>query len=545
MKIDLLLKITLFFAFTMISAGVGIASLHRISMGSQAHLADSFNQANVTLQASGSQALTTLRRSADKGMETVFLVADLQVAMLDLMLQWKNLLVRGQFKDMRERYLALMDQGDQRVTEQLTKVQGAIGDDPAGQEILGRIVAEYHNFQKQVAVATGMITFADSHGEGARAADQYSGDQGVATIALVRELAVHASALVAQEFTETVQHTSRQTNDAVAATQTEMSSIRTLAARRSLLMATTSGLGVFLIFIGSLCYLGRRVIRPILAINQRLHDVAAKVSVEASQLAIASHLLAEGAGQQAASVAETGASIEQLANQAAANSESARKACACSATSQQVVVTADKQMDRMIRAMREIEQEAAAVINIAKEIDTIAFQTNLLALNAAVEAARAGQAGAGFSVVADEIRRLSAHVAALASDAAAISHGSLGKTKQGSELCASLGQAMAAIHHGMVEVDTEVKSIAQASHEQALGVRQVNLAISEIDRITAHASAQASEAADTAAELKSQAQELSSISVTLLRLIKSQDQPAVPVDIAPQLALTMPSTVCG
>jgi methyl-accepting chemotaxis protein len=132
----------------------------------------------------------------------------------------------------------------------------------------------------------------------------------------------------------------------------------------------------------------------------------------------------------------------------------------------------------------------------------------------------------------------------LASDAAAISHGSLGKTRQGSALCASLGQAMAAIHQGMVEVDAEVITIAQASHEQALGVRQVNLAIMEIDRVTAHASAQASEAADTAAELTTQAQELSSISVTLLRLIKSQEQPAGPVASPPQLALTMPSTVC-
>jgi methyl-accepting chemotaxis protein len=542
MKIDLLLKISFFFAFTLISAGVGIASLHRISMDSQSELAGSFTHANAQVQASGTHAVSTLRNSADRGMKNVFLVADLQVAMLDLMLQWKNLLVRGQFKDMREKYLDLVAQGDQKISAQLVNVKEAIADDPAGQEILDRIVSEYQNFQKQVEVAKSMMMFADTHAEGARAADQYSGDKGMATIALVRELAVHAASQVKQEFTATAQHTSRQTQEAVDAVQVEMSGIRQGAGQRSFMMATSSGLGIFVIFIVSLFYLGRRVIRPILDINTRLHDVVAKVSVEASQLSIASHNLAEGASQQAASAEETGASIEELASQAAANRERTRRACDFSATTQQVVETANTQMSNMIQAMQEIEQESSAVIKIAKNIDDIAFQTNLLALNAAVEAARAGQAGAGFSVVAEEIRRLSANVAALAGDAAAISHNSLVKTKQGSQLCASLGYAISEIQQGIALVDEEVKSIAQASQEQALGVQQVNRAISEIDQISSHAAAQASEAAGTAEELKSQALELGSISVTLLGLIKSQAQPAAPVEQAPQPARPIPAT---
>lgn len=524
MKIDLLLKIGFLFAFTMLSAGVGIASLHQISVQSQRELSGSFKQANDQILTTGNHAVTNLRSTADKGMKNAFMIADLQVAILDLMLQWKNLLIRGEFKDMRGKYLALIKEGDGRVSAQIAKAREEVGDDAAGQEILARIASEYKNFLKQVEVAKGMMTFADTHAEGARSADQYTGDKGIATIALVRELAIHAAGQMEQEFARTAQLNSRQTQDAVAEVQEEMSGIRQETGKKSFMTATSSGVAVLFIFVVSLFYLGRRVIQPIMEINQRLHDVVERVSVEAAQLSDASMNLAEGASQQAASVEETGASIEQLASQSAANSESVRQASDYSAATQQVVVTANSQMTAMIEAMQEIEKASAKVIKIVKNIDGIASQSNLLSLNAAVEAARAGgQAGAGFSVVADEMRQLSRSVAALAKDAEAISQNSLVKTRQGSQLCEGLGHAFSEISRGIAQVDDEVKKIAKASHEQAQGVRQVNLAISEIDKISFAASAQASEAANTAEELKNQAMELSSISSTLVGLIKSQE----------------------
>ncbi len=543
MKLDLQLKIGLFFAFTLLAAGGGILTLSRLAMDAQTHLAQTTLQANTRIQTASGQAIDSLQKTAGQGMEHVFLVADLQAAFLDQMFQWKNYLVRGEFKDMREKYLTIITDGDRRITTMLGEVQKVFRADPEGLKLLTQITGEYKNFQKQAEVARGMMAFSDTYAEGIRSADQYTGDHGVATIGLIRKLARHAAERMEKELSTTAETTLHQARDTASAAQAEVKGQQQGIRHQSLLVSMEVGSGLSLVIVVALFFLQRTVINPVMEINERLQSVVKSIAGEAAQLLDVSTSLAAGAGQQSAELEETGASIEELASQASANSESARQVSSFSASAQQVVSTGVAQMAKMIDAMQEIGKSSTEVIKITKNIDEIAFQTNLLALNAAVEAARAGQAGAGFSVVADEIRELSRKVAASAKDAEAISKNASAKVRQGSQLCEDLENALAKITQEIGQVDTEVKGIAVASSEQARGVTQVNTAISEIDRVSCTAAVQADEAAKMAEALQAQAMELGAISATLVRLVKNRPSPsaqsAPPPSLPPGLELAV------
>lgn len=547
MKLDLQLKIGLFFAFILLAAGGGILTQYRIAMEAQTNLAQTTAQANRRIQTASNQAINSLQETSGQGMASGFLVAEVQAAFLEQMLQWKNFLVRGEFKDMRERYLRIIKEGDSKILVLFAKVQEVFLGDPEGMKLLEQITAEYQKFQKQVEVARGMMAFQDTYVEGIRAADQYTGDRGVATIGLIRELARHAVGQMKKEFSDTAMTTLRQNQEAVSAVQIEVKGHQQQTRRQLLLVAMGVGGGVGLVFVVTMFLLRRTVINPILEINERLHVMAATIADEASLLLEVSTNLAAGAGQQSARLEETGGSIEKLAAQAAMNSASARQVSDFSATAQAVVAAGGEQMARMMDAMLEIGKASSEVITITKKIDKIAFQANLLSLNAAVEAARAGQAGAGFNVVVDEIRQLSRQVAAAAQEAEAISENASAKIRQGSLLCEDLANAFAKINQGIGQVDTEVKGIAMASGEQDLSSKQVNRAINEIERVSGTAAVQAGEAARMAAELTAQAVELDGISTTLVRLVKDRDLPSA--QFAPTLtappSLEPEAVTCG
>ena len=526
MKLDLQLKIGFFFAFILLAAGGGILTQYRIAMEAQKVLAQTTLHANTLLQSASDQAINTLQKTEGQGIANIFLVAEVQAAFLDQMLQWKNFLVRGEYKDTREKYLTIIKGGDLRITTLLGELQKVFDGDPEGMKLIDQITTEYQKFQKQAEVARGMMAFQDTYVEGIRAADQYTGDRGVSTIDLIKELAKHAAGQTDEEFSDTAKTTLHQNQEAAAAVQMEINNHQQQTRRKSLLVALGLGGAVSLVFVIALFLLRRTVISPILEINERLKTMVQTIAGEASQLLDVSTSLADGASQQTAGIEETGASIEQLAAQAAANCESARQASGFSATAQQVVTTGGEQMGRMSEAMLEIGRASSEVIKITKNIEKIAFQANLLSLNAAVEAARAGEAGAGFSVIVDEMRQLSLHTTAAAREAEAISHNANTKIGQGTLLCKDLGDAFSKIEHEIIQVDAEVKGIAVASNEQAMGVKQVNRAISEIEKVSATAAAQANEATRMAEELTAQAMELDAISGSLVRLVTDRHLPS-------------------
>jgi len=146
----------------------------------------------------------------------------------------------------------------------------------------------------------------------------------------------------------------------------------------------------------------------------------------------------------------------------------------------------------------------AAMTTIAEKIsiiEDIAYQTNLLALNAAIEAARAGDHGKGFAVVATEVRKLAERSQAAANDISGLAARSVGVAERSGELLAELVPTIG-------KTAALVQEVASASREQALGVAQINRAMSQVDTVTQQNASASEELASTAEELAAQAESL-------------------------------------
>ena len=121
----------------------------------------------------------------------------------------------------------------------------------------------------------------------------------------------------------------------------------------------------------------------------------------------------------------------------------------------------------MSAAMSGIRSASAEIAKILRTIDEIAFQTNVLALNAAVEAARAGEAGAGFAVVAEEVRALAQRSADAARETSAKAEDSSVKTNHGAARIDSLVRQFHEIEQHVRAVDTAMATLAESATERA------------------------------------------------------------------------------
>ncbi len=198
----------------------------------------------------------------------------------------------------------------------------------------------------------------------------------------------------------------------------------------------------------------------------------------------ASDNLAKRTEQQAAALEETSAALEEVAvtvAQASERSTETRKLVAeakiCTEDSGRVVQSA-------IEAMKNIERSAAEIGQIIGVIDEIAFQTNLLALNAGVEAARAGEAGKGFAVVAQEVRELAQRSAVAAKEIKTLVSNSGQQVNVGVKLVDDTGHALARIDNYVSTIDKNVDAISTAAVEQSAGLKQISIAVNELDQMT-------------------------------------------------------------
>jgi methyl-accepting chemotaxis protein len=170
-----------------------------------------------------------------------------------------------------------------------------------------------------------------------------------------------------------------------------------------------------------------------------------------------------------------------------------------------------ERMDRMKAAIQETVKTSEETARIIKTIDEIAFQTNLLALNAAVEAARAGEAGAGFAVVAGEVRNLAMRAAEAAKNTEALIQGSNKQIQSTAELNDQVVEALAQDREIARKVGLQFGEIAAASREQAQGIEQLNKAVAEMDKTVQQNAASAEEAASASEEMNAQAEQMKAI----------------------------------
>jgi len=137
-----------------------------------------------------------------------------------------------------------------------------------------------------------------------------------------------------------------------------------------------------------------------------INEASMQVSEGSNQVSYGAQALSQGSTEQASSIEELAATISEITEQINNNAKNAEKAKQASLEAANEIEKGSEQINDMIVAMGDINEESVKIGKIIKAIEDIAFQTNILALNAAVEAARAGSAGKGFAVVADEVRNL-------------------------------------------------------------------------------------------------------------------------------------------
>jgi methyl-accepting chemotaxis protein len=264
----------------------------------------------------------------------------------------------------------------------------------------------------------------------------------------------------------------------------------------------------------------RSITGPIQHASGNLSTGAEQITAAATQVSSASQSLAEGSSEQAASLEETSASLEEINSMTKRNADHAQNAKQLAQETRHAADLGTKQMDEMVAAMNAIKASADNIAKIVKSIDEIAFQTNILALNAAVEAARAGEAGMGFAVVAEEVRALAQRSAVAARETATKIEDSIQKSTAGVEVSGKAAESLTVIAAKARQVDELVAEIAHASQEQTKGLGQINLAMSQMDKVTQANAGNAEETAAAAEELNAQALAAHDSVAELIRLVE-------------------------
>ena len=244
---------------------------------------------------------------------------------------------------------------------------------------------------------------------------------------------------------------------------------------------------------------------------QQIKNGSANVSGAAIEISDGNQDLSQRTEEQASSLEEFSATIEEIISSMESSAANAKEADSISEDTMKSVRAGEEVVGDMQDAMVEITESSQEIAEIIDQVNDIAFQTNLLALNAAVEAARAGDAGQGFAVVAAEVRNLAGKAAESANDVEKLINTSIEKIQNGNQLMTETEEVLQEIVKNTERTSDVVGEIAAALKEQNLAAGEIKNSIDELNQVTQQNAALVEEIASSSSNMSEEAENMAEL----------------------------------
>lgn len=255
-------------------------------------------------------------------------------------------------------------------------------------------------------------------------------------------------------------------------------------------------------------FLVRHILLILASIVRGLQESALDLTEAAGSMNSTSMSFADGSESQAGAVYDISSSLEEVGTTTQSTADNAKHVERLMDKTTSIVADATEQLHKLNGVMGEISDANQETTKIINTIEQIAFQTNLLALNAAVEAARAGEAGAGFAVVAEEVRTLAQRTADASNSSTHLIDGQTSIIKAGEGMARLVSDSYQDVIESVNKVGTMISEITVSTTEQASGVERIKGAVYSVDKVTQENVANSEELAASADTLRSQAGQL-------------------------------------
>jgi len=241
---------------------------------------------------------------------------------------------------------------------------------------------------------------------------------------------------------------------------------------------------------------------------KKIRGAAERVSTGAQQIATAAQALETGASDQSSAVEQLVATVHNVTDQVEVNANNANDVNDLSSNSVNEIEKGNSSMQDLLEAMKQIEEQSKQTANIIKVINNIAHQTNLLALNAGIEAARAGDNGLGFAVVATSIGNLAGECSQAAKNTEELINKTMAAVYNGTQLAGETADVLNHMVQSVSKTSTLVGNISEACTNQSKELKEILQGIQQIAVVVETNSSTAAETSASSEELLTQAESL-------------------------------------